>query len=80
MPESPIQPAEATFNLTLEDAEFVVDELPQHDEFTKALRRWCESERERRDEASRRSQEAWERIEPAWNRMLWRVVTGEVSR
>ena len=39
---------EPTFNLTLEDAEFVVHELPHNDLFTRELWAWIEQERVRR--------------------------------
>lgn len=45
---------EPTFNLTLEDAEFVVEELPQRDDFTRQMREWCIAERQRRDDEEER--------------------------
>ncbi len=63
-----------TFNLTLEDAEFVVHELPQGDLFTQELWRWVEEQRAKREREEALAAARWERIAPAWNRMLWSAV------
>lgn len=65
-----------TFNLTLEDAEFVVDYLPGNDEFTRDLQRWCEQERSRKAEREQAAQEHLERYAPIFNRFLWSAVGG----
>ena len=40
------------FELTLADAEYVVEELPQRDGFTRTLRDWIAEERARLDRAA----------------------------
>lgn len=60
-----------TFNLTLEDALFVVHELPQADLFTRDLWRWIEEQ----EAAEERRAEIAARHADQWNRFLWRVVT-----
>lgn len=62
-----------TFALSLKDAEFVVEELPQHDDFTRALRAWCEEQRAVRDER-REAAEQFDR--EVWNPFLWRIIGG----
>jgi len=68
---------EPTFELSLEDAEFVVEELPWDDEFTKNLRRWVERERDARDARAEQERERAERMAPIFNAFIWRVVGGE---
>lgn len=64
---------DATFNLTLEDAEFVVEELPQNDGFTLGLRTWIDEQRIVRD-AHREAAEQFDR--EVWNPFLWSIIRG----
>ncbi len=70
---------EPVFELSLEDAEFVVGELPWSDGFTRELRAWCERERAARDEREAIAADVRERHRPAFNRMIWNVVMGTTA-
>lgn len=67
---------ERTFELSLDEAEWVASELPQNDGLTQDLQRWVSQQRIEEEAERVRREERAERFAPVWNHFVWSAFGG----